>query len=366
MWKPLLVDGHQDLAYNMLAFGRDYTRSAAQTRLIEKNTPIPGYTGDTLLGWPEFQQGRLGVIFATLFAAPIRRRLGEWDKIVYRDTAEAYQLYQAQLDLYHRLVEDHPEKFHLLLTKSDLAKHLSRWNLIAGEEETPQLPVGLVILMENAEAVRQPAELPEWWDAGVRLIGPAWAGTRFCGGTREPGPLTPEGFALLEAMADIGFVLDISHMDERAALQALDSFPGQIIASHSNALALLKDAETNRHLTDRVIEGLLERDGVIGLVPANGFLLPDWKAAGGRRAVSLEHLAAQIDYLCQMAGDALHAAIGSDFDGGFGLQSVPHEIETIADLQKLVRLLQVRGYTNADIQAIFADNWIRILMENLP
>ena len=58
--------------------------------------------------------------------------------------------------------------------------------------------------MEGAEGVRSPRELEEWWARGVRLIGLAWAGNRYCGGTGEPGPLTSEGYALLEAMAAWG------------------------------------------------------------------------------------------------------------------------------------------------------------------
>jgi membrane dipeptidase len=50
--------------------------------------------------------------------------------------------------------------------------------------------------------------------------------------------------------------------------------------------------------------------------------------------------------------------LGTDFDGGFGLQSVPQELDTIADLHKLVPLLSEKGYTEAEIAAIFGQNWI--------
>jgi membrane dipeptidase len=362
---PILVDGHEDLAYNMLTFGRDYTRPVSQTRHLEAGGPTPERNGDTLLGWPEYMQGRVALIFATLFAAPTRRKLGDWDLLVFNDPGQAHHLYRQELDVYHALVEEHSTKFRLVLTRRELDDHLSDWEQ-AGDRQPLDLPVGLVPLMECAEGVRSRAELADWWDWGVRLIGPAWAGTRFCGGTREPGPLTPEGFELLEGMAEHGFVLDLSHMDEAAALQALDVYPGQIIASHSNALALLKGTDSNRHLTDRMLQGLLERDGVIGVVPANGFLRPDWIELGGKPAVQLEHVLAQIDYICQMAGDARHIALGTDFDGGFGLQSVPAEIDTIADLKKLVPRLKERGYSKDDIVAIFGGNWIRMLRGSLP
>jgi membrane dipeptidase len=77
-------------------------------------------------------------------------------------------------------------------------------------------------------------------------------------------------------------------------------------------------------------------------------------------------VADQIDYICQNAGDARHAGIGSDFDGGFGVQSTPPEIDTIADLRKLAPLLAERGYSEGDIAAILGGNWIEMLSKALP
>ncbi len=357
----LIVDAHQDLAWNVLTFGRDYTLSAAETRQRERGTDAPRYNGDTLLGWPDYQRGRVGIVFSTLFAAPARRKLGEWDVQCYHNTAEAAKRYQAQLDVYHRLADDHPDKFRLLYSQADLENHLAEWNI---ETATPL--VGLVVLMEAAEAVGSPSELVEWWQRGVRIIGPAWAGTRFCGGTGEPGPLTKEGYALLEAMADLGFTLDISHMDEKAVLQSLDAYAGSIIASHANAVALLDGIDSNRFLSDRVIRGLIERDAVIGVVPFNRFLLAGWQERDGRHLVTLEHVVAQIDYMCQIAGDARHVGLGSDFDGGFGLQRTPAEIDTVADLGKIAPLLMKKGYTEDDIAAILGQNWTSFLENSLP
>jgi membrane dipeptidase len=357
----LIVDAHEDLAWNMLTYGRDYTLPAAETRRREAGTDIPQQNDDTLLGWPEYQRGQVAVVFATLFAAPQRASAGSYETQVYAGERQARQLYSAQLDLYDRLADEHDDKFRLIQSRDDLQAVLDGW---ASESENH--PVGLVMLMEGAEAVGSPGELEEWWQRGVRLIGPAWAGNRFCGGTNEPGPLTSEGIALLEGMASLGFVLDLSHMDQQAALQALDAYPGPITATHANAQALLKGYDGNRHLPDRVIRGLLERDGVIGVVPYNGFLQAGWRRGDRRDLVSLDRLVAHLDYICQMAGDASHAGLGTDFDGGFGVQSIPPGIDTIADLQKLGPLLAERGYSQEDIHAILGDNWLGLLQKNLP
>jgi len=367
----LIVDAHQDLAWNMLTLGRDYSLSVAQTRSAEVGSQAPVYNDDTLLGWPDYQRGQVALVFATLFAAPMRFCGGEWDTQCYADANQAFRIYRTQLDAYERMAEDPVERFRLISSRSDLQNLLTEW----GQGTDPGSdkgkgkdthPVGLVILMEGAEAIRDPDELVKWWESGVRLIGPAWSGNRFSGGMCEPGPLTSEGHILLERMEDLGFGLDLSHMDEQAALQALDIYPGHIVATHSNALALLRGSDSNRHLSDRLIEGILERDGVIGVVPFNAFLKHGWKRGDRREEVQIHHVISQIDYICQLAGDALHAGIGSDFDGGFGLQSVPMGIDNIADLQNLAPLLAEKGYSKTDISAILGENWITRLEGILP
>jgi membrane dipeptidase len=365
----VIVDGHQDLAWNMLAFGRDYTRSVSETRRIEAGGLTPKANGDALLGWPEYQQGRVALVFASLFAAPVRYCAGPWESAVcYVDSAQAARLYHAQVDAYERLVDDHPDKFRLVQNRADLEGILAGWRRFCRQEDEPDglaaveaPPVGLVVSMEGAECIGDPGEVEEWWGRGVRLIGPAWAGNHFCGGTREPGPLTASGYALLERMADLGFGLDLTHMDEQAVLQALDFYPGALFASHSNASALLKDSAGNRHLSDRVIDGILERDGVIGVAPFNQFLKPGWRIGDRRDEVHLDRVVAQIDYLCQKAGNARHVGLGTDFDGGFGLQSVPVEIDSIADLTRLAPLLAERGYSAEEIAAVLGENWIALL-----
>jgi membrane dipeptidase len=364
MTAPLIVDSHQDLAWNMLTFGRDYTRSVAETRRLETeaDSPVIRHEGHTLIGWPEYQRGRMGVVFGTLFASPARRRLGEWETLVYAEAGEAHRLYRRQLDAYHELVERQPACFRLIGSLPDLEAVLSDWEA----EKAEGHPVGLVPLMEGAEGVRSPGELDEWWGAGVRIIGLAWAGTRFCGGTRDPGPLTDEGRQLLKSMAELGFALDLSHMDELSARQALDSYPGPILASHANAAALIPDYTGNRHLPDDVIRGLLQRDGVIGLLPSCKFLDYGWQRGDPRSDVPLERLAAHVDHICQLAGDARHVGLGSDFDGGYGVEAVPAELDSVADLQKLVPILQANGYNDEAVAAILGQNWLRFLRNFLP
>jgi membrane dipeptidase len=57
----------------------------------------------------------------------------------------------------------------------------------------------------------------------------------------------------------------------------------------------------------------------------------------------------------------LHVGMGTDLDGAFGREQCPYDLETIADLQKVTRLLAKRGYTDADIENMMHGNWLRFL-----
>lgn len=362
---PILVDAHADIAYNMLKYGRDYTRSAHETRRLEAGSVTVAQNEDALIGWPDYQRGQVAVIFSTLFALPARWSTSTNKSQSYRSFDEAHQVCREQIQTYQRMTDSQPDKFRLIASSRDLNLILDDW-----QKPTPSPsghPVGMVVLIEGAECIRSTSELEDWYELGVRLIGPAWVGTRYCGGWNEPGPLTEDGRKLLSAMADFNFVLDLSHMDEQSSVEALDIYRGPIVGTHGNCLSLMPNSNSNRHFSDRIIEGIIERDGVVGVVPYNSYLKDDWTVGKNDRAeVPLHYVADHIDHICQIAGDALHAGIGSDFDGGFGVQSVPPEIDTIADLQNLVSLLQARGYSETDMDNIFGGNWIARLRRDLP
>lgn len=361
----LIIDSHQDLAWNMLTYKRDYTRAMAETRRLEIGSMIPERNGDSLLGWDEYQRGNVAVVFSTLFAAPARKK-ELWDSLWYPDFDTARKQYRDQVNFYRKWTDSHDDKFRLISSTGELDAVVQHWS--QPQPKDGGHPVGMVMLMEGAEGIRSVKELPEWWAMGLRMIGLAWAGTRYCGGTNEPGPLTDEGRELLSAMADMNFILDISHMDEAAALESLDRYEGALMASHSNCAALMKGSESNRHVPDRIIELLIERGGVIGSVPFNTFLKVGWsrKTGSRREEVPLDAYVAHIDHVCQIAGNSLHAGIGTDFDGGFGLQSVPMGFDSIADLQLVAAKLIERGYTETDAENILGGNWLRFLRKNLP
>ena len=146
-------------------------------------------------------------------------------------------------------------------------------------------------------------------------------------------------------------------------MQAIERYEGPVITSHSNPTASWND---HRNLTDDQIAALAEREGVIGVVLYNRFLSNEWYHGARKRDYPLDLVIHAIDHICQVTGSAAYVGIGSDIDGGFGVEEMPAGIDTVADLQKIGDRLVRRGYSDADVEAVMSGNFLRVLRRSLP
>lgn len=350
----IIVDAHQDIAWNTACYGRDYRTSAIQHRQDE----IRQTWDKAMLGLPDAMLGRVALVFSTLFAEPQRANFASstpQPAPSYKDAKEAYKEASKQLDYYHRLA-DEDDRVVLVRHQSDLDTVLESWDKPIGERKQ-----GLVVLMEGADPILEPKQFEEWYERGVRIVGTSWKSTRYAGGTGEPGGLSKLGYELLEILAGYNAILDLSHMAEQAFNEAVDRYEGTMIASHSNPR---KFRDSDRHLSDDMIRRLAERDGVMGVVLYNAFLSNTWTRTD--KPLPLTIVTDVIDHICQVTGSAAHVGIGSDFDGGFGADQTPEGLETIGDLILIADVLKERGYGNEDIDGIMGGNFIRQLRKVLP
>lgn len=326
----MIVDAHLDLAHNVLDLGRDLRLPLAELRKLDTHPDIPVVTLPALL------EGGVGLCFATLFADPKK----------HPDPQSAHQDALRQLEVYRRWEDAGLAR--IIRSKADLQTHLEGW--------PGNGAIGLVVLIEGAGSIRQPSEVAFWKSQGVRLIGPAWNRNRYTGGTREPGPLSELGVELVQAMSEAGLALDFAHMDEEAFWQALEQFRGPVCATHANPRALLGAPEnpfSNRHLSDAMIQAIGERNGVIGTVLFNFFLDHTWNR--GMARVSLEVVEKHLNHTAALIGwDKV--GIGSDFDGGFGLNENPVGLDEPGDLAKIGDLVP-----HSAIDDVLGQNWIRWL-----
>ena len=348
-----IVDAHLDIAYNIFSNGRNPRLPLADIRASEKKARVEDIS---TVSFPELQKGGVGLVFGTTFVAPSHAKIPFLlEEITYQNSQEAHQLAMQQLDYYHRL-HDESELIRLVGDVTALDEVIASHQL----EQNKHL-IGIVPLMEGADAIREPEEAEYWWERGLRLIGLAWDDTRYAAGAwrGETQGLTKEGYHLLEVMAELGFILDLTHMSEKATLEALDRYEGIAVASHSNVRTISGGDE--RHLSDTQIRRLGEHGGVMGIVPVNPFLKLDHRKGERKELVTLDHVMAHIDHVCQLLGSADHVGLGTDFDGGFGAADIPAEMDSIADLDKIATGLLQRGYETADIHKIMGKNWLNLL-----
>jgi membrane dipeptidase len=330
-----LIDGHLDLAFNA-AQGRDLSLDLETLRTRD---PLAGETATVTFG--ELRAAGVRVCFGTLFALPSTAGSPQG----YTGHAGARAQALAQLEQYRRW-EDMGQ-VRVLRTGAEVAAHL------AEPPDSPEGPLGVVLLMEGADPVRDADELPFWVESGVRVIGPAWGRTRYAGGTQAPGGLTDAGRALVSAMRDLGVTLDASHLDDAAFWEALDLGP-RVIASHANSRAYVPG---NRHLTDEMARAVAQTGGVIGLVFLSSFIRAGWDAGQGR--AGLDELATHAAHYAGLVGWA-HVGLGTDLDGGFGREKTPAGIERYRDVPRLLELLPQEQRAG-----VAGGNWARWLTRYL-
>jgi len=359
MIKPhFILDAHLDLSMNALEWNRDLSRPIDEIRTRDKGLDDRRDRGNGTVCFPEMRRGRVGVCVGTLIARwvkPSNPRPG------WHSAELAWAQTQGQLAWY-RAMEERGE----LVQIKDVTTLDCMVNLWTG---TPQdnAPIGYVLSLEGADSMVTLKHLERAVGYGLRAIGPAHYGPgTYAPGTEADGPLSPQGRELVREMDRLKLIMDCTHLADEAFWEAVKLFHGPIWASHQNCRALVPGV---RQFSDEQLKVIIERGGVVGAALDTWMMIPGWRkgvSTPEEMGVTLEHMVNHIDHVCQLAGNARHAGVGTDLDGGFGREQSPADINTIADLQKLPGLLAKRGYSPADVDLILHGNFLRVLREHLP
>lgn len=347
----ILIDGHLDIAMNALAYNRDLKKTAKEIRLDEAGMTKKGLAHGTI-GLPDLRAAEVAISFVTCLAR-VKERTSPESVLDYRTHEAAYAHAQSEVAYYREL--ERQGLFRMIGDVSTLTAHINEWSA-----DSANCPLGAVLTMEGADPIVSPDRVHAWWDQGLRVLSLAHYGpSKYAFGTGSTGPVTPDGLALLDEMATTKMILDVTHLCDESFWIAVDRFAGPLIATHSNCRTLVPN---ERQFTDDQLKLLIERDAVIGSAMDAWMIQPGWVQYETKGAsVTIEDYVNHIDHVCQLAGNARHAAIGTDLDGGYGTEQTPRDLDTYIDMQKVPELLRKRGYAEADIEAICYGNWIRKL-----
>jgi membrane dipeptidase len=221
-------------------------------------------------------------------------------------------------------------------------------------------PPAAVLHLEGAEAIDPGLEaLDLWYEAGLRSLGPVWSrANAFASGvpfiwpsSPDTGPgLTDAGRALVRRCAELGILVDLSHLNEAGFWDVARIEVGPLVASHSAAHRL---CPTSRNLTDAQLDEIRASRGLVGIVFACAFLRADFAEDPD---TPLQLVVDHARYVAERIG-VEHVALGSDFDG----TTIPAELGDVAGLPRLLEALAQSGFSHDEVTAIAWENWRRVL-----
>jgi len=319
----VIVDAHLDIGWNALAHGRGFLQPQATGYLVSRSSLVAS---------------GVGLVFATLYTAPARAGRAMRTRFVYENAHEANIMATAQVNYYKS------SGLQLIGNKSELESYVRGWR---------KGRLAAVLLMEGADPVEDPSQLAAWTDRGVRIIGPAWGATRYSGGTGAPGGLTDLGVQLLKAMRRKRVILDLSHMADQAIADAFAMWRGPIMASHSNARALVPG---DRQITDATAKEVASREGMLGV----SFYAKHLRTSG---RATLDDVIKHLVHLARAAGGPERLGLGTDLDGGFDARQAP--MKDLAELRELRERLTKR-FNKTQVEGVMGGNWIEFMGRALP
>jgi len=349
-----IIDAHLDLSMNAMEWNRDLRLPVQAIRALEKGMTDKPDRERSTVSFPELRKGNIGIVVATQIARYVKPGsvIPGWNS-----SEQAWAQTQAQLSWY-RTMEEAGEMVQIS-NAGQLKAHYERWNDGTANDNKA---IGYILSLEGADSIVDLSYLERAHQYGLRAIGPAHYGPgRYANGTDATGEMGAQGLALLKEMERLNIILDATHLCDDAFWQALAHFSGPVWASHNNCRAFVNH---NRQYSDEQLLALIERGAVIGGALDAWMLVPNWErglSTPQSMNCDLEKVVANMDHICQLAGNARHIGIGSDLDGAFGTEQSPLDLDTISDLQKMVAMLSAKGYSAEDLDHIFHQNWLNFL-----
>lgn len=358
----LTLDTHADAPIMMQKAGFDVGK------------PHDTHRDQSQIDFPRMKEGGMDAMFFAVYTSQGPR--------TPEGHAEAKRNALNQFTLIHEALKKYPDQAELALTPDD-AYRIQK----AGKR-------AVFIGMENGYPIGDDLSmLKTYYDLGCRYITLTHFANNLIGdsSTDPDGPiyggLSDFGKKVVPEMNRLGILIDVSHVADSTFYDALALSKAPVIASHSNCRAL---CDFPRNMTDDMIKAIAAKGGVVQVnfvsdylkKPSDAFraaktrvrmarvgkvMTPELEAklqvesdslskVFAPERASLSDIADHIDHIVKLVGID-HAGIGSDFDGGGGVNG----LEDVSQIENLTAELVRRGYSDADIAKIWGGNLLRVL-----
>jgi membrane dipeptidase len=362
--RAVAVDMHADTVQFMVDEGADINRRLSSTHLDAVRMREGGLDAQFFSIWvePEFYGG----------GGP--RAIARADE---------------QIKAVRALADEHPETWAFATTAADIRRAAAEGKLAA------------LMGLEGGYPVDEKLENVErYYRMGVRYMtitwthSLAWAGSSGDAEGQSRG-LNDFGRRVIREMNRLGMMVDVSHVSDKTFWDIVETSTKPVVATHSNCRAI---ANVPRNLTDDMIRAIAKTGGVVCVVFYPAFVEPGWQEKkealdreiaplvneAGRKAegkgsikriardrvrereyaarlpaISVARVVDHIDRIVRLVG-VEHVGVGSDFDG---IQAVPADLSSVADLPNLTAELLRRGYSEEDVDQVLGGNVLRVMEE---
>jgi len=349
-------------------------------RVVDENVDINQKLGDGHLDAVRAKEGGLDAQFFSIWVEP---------QLFGGGGGSAMKRADIQIDAIRNLPAKHPETWELATTADDVRRASADGKIAA------------LMGLEGGYAIDEKVEnVKRYYDMGVRYMSPAWSvSTSWAGSSGdavgEARGLNDFGKQVVREMNSLGMMVDVSHVSDKTFWDIVNTSTKPVVATHSGCRAI---ANVPRNLTDEMIVALAKTGGVVNVIFYPEHIEPGWSekkkkvdaeiatlverasseeqgtAAQKKLArdrvrsqeylkrlppVSVSRIVDHIDHIVKLVGID-HVGIGSDFDG---VQAVPADMKSVADLPNLTKELLKRGYSESDIDKILGGNMLRVMSE---
>jgi membrane dipeptidase len=349
-------------------------------RVIDENVDINQRLSDGHLDGMRAKEGGLDAQFFSIWVEP---------QLFGGGGASAMQRADIQIAAIRNLPAKHPDMWELATTADDVRRASADGKIAA------------LMGLEGGYAIDEKiGNVQRYYDMGVRYMSPAWSvSTSWAGSSGdalgESRGLNDFGKQVVREMNRLGMMVDVSHVSDKTFWDIVNTSTKPVIATHSGCRAI---TNVPRNLTDDMIKALAKTGGVVNVIFYPEHIEPGWSekkkkvdaeiaplvdaastAEPGNVAqkklardrvrsqeylkrlppVSVSRIVDHIDHVVKLVGID-HVGIGSDFDG---VQAVPTDMKSVADLPNLTKELLKRGYSESDVDKILGGNMLRVMAE---
>jgi membrane dipeptidase len=349
-------------------------------RLVDENVDLEQRLSDGHLDAVRAKEGGLDAQFFSIWVEP---------ELFGGGGARAMKRADVQIEAVRALAAKHPETWELATTAADVRRIAAAGKIAA------------LMGMEGGYAIDEKIEnVDRYYQMGVRYLSPAWTvSTSWAGSSGDEigktRGLNDFGKQVIREMNRLGMMVDVSHLSDLAFWDIVNTSTRPVIATHSGCRAI---TNVPRNLTDEMIVALAKTGGVVNVIFYPEHIEPGYSekkkkvdaeiATLVQRAsdeekgdvahkklardrvrreeflkrlppVSVARIVDHIDHIVKLVGID-HVGIGSDFDG---IQAVPVDMKSVADLPNLTAELLRRGYSESDVDKILGGNMLRVMEE---